>query len=538
LTRDHLPAFPLLGEYVAHYSATQPDALALVSDEVTMTYASLRTTVLRWSDALTVFGVQKGERIAILGNSRPECFIAFLACAEIGAVYLGLNPKYSLRELSYVIRDSSPRLIFGMHSASETELDQRLEAIARDPVLTAPLVTREHVIANVSQPLNDFLEVHRGGAGGFRDEVKPEEPVALVYTSGSTGEPKGALLSQRGMIRSACITWETWYGRVEPLRTIAQHPINHVGWLICECVSALVAGGILYFRERFSGADTLRAIERYRLNLWVAFPSMIILAIDSDDFRSADLSSLERVALGTMTSVELMRQFRERSHATFSVSYGLTEASGGALTYTPDDATPEQVATTMGVPVPGVELRVLNAEGRDTAPGEPGELLVRDPSLFVGYLNRPDATAQTIDAEGWLHTGDAVALNEDGSYRMVGRLKEMFKSGGYNVYPTEVEAVLSANPSVSAACVVPAEDELWGEVGVAFVILKPGARETEPELRGYARERLANYKIPKTFVFRDDLPRLPNGKFDKVGLRREAATLHPRIRSGGLSQTP
>jgi len=248
---------------------------------------------------------------------------------------------------------------------------------------------------------------------------------------------------------------------------------------------------------------------------------MLILARATPEFERCDLSSLETIALGMPASVELMRAYRERTGAVMSVSYGLTEANGGSVTATGRDATLEAVSSTIGRPVPGIEVRILKPDG-DAAGGAEGELLVRDRSLFLGYLNRPDATAEALDADGWLHTGDVVEPTGDGGMRMVGRRKEMFKSGGYNVYPTEIEAVIGSHPAVDAVAVVQAPDPLWDEVGVAYVVAKDGLEIDADTLREHARGQLANYKVPKRFEVVDRLPQLPNGKFDKVAMRRRA----------------
>lgn len=520
-----LPRLPLLSGYVDHYANVQPTTVALFSDESSLTYAQLPGLIDVWARAMRCAGIEKGDAVAVLAHSRPECFVAFLAAASIGALYLGLNPKYTVRELGYVVGDARPKLIFGLHSATEQELDHKLVWLAKELDYAPAIITRDHALPAVSTLLADFLAANTRTASDATS-VSPTDPCSIVYTSGSTGAPKGALLTQKGMIRSASVSWETWYGHLMPLRSISQHPINHVGWLVCECISALVAGGTNYFRERFSGPETLRAIEQHRLNLWIALPSMIMLAAESPEFNTADLSSLRRVALGSLPSGEMMRRLRTRTSAVFSVSYGLTEASGGAVTCTPDHADLEAVVDTIGIAVPGVELRVVADGGRTLGPGETGELLVRDDCVFVGYLGRPDVTARTIDADGWLHTGDAVVFDNDGTYRLVGRLKEMFKSGGYNVYPTEIETILGLHSQVSAVCVVDAKDRLWGEVGVAFVVPKPGESPNESALLDYARSQLANYKVPKLFVIRRELPLLPNGKFDKLRLREEAGQLH------------
>jgi acyl-CoA synthetase (AMP-forming)/AMP-acid ligase II len=352
--------------------------------------------------------------------------------------------------------------------------------------------------------------------------ASPEDACAIVYTSGSTGVPKGALLCQRGTIRSSLLTWEYWYGAQSDLRTVAQHPINHVGWLVCECATTLVAGGTLFLRERFDGPSTLRLIEHERLNVWLAFPSMVILAVQSPEFETCDLSSLERLAFGMSPSLELMVRLRTRTEAVFSVSYGLTEAHGGAVTVTDADADLETVADTIGRPLPGIEVRVIDENGLDIPTDSPGELLIRDTCLFLGYLNRPDATVETLDSQGWLHTDDVVAQDESGLLRFVARKKDMFKSGGYNVYPTEIEIVIGAHELVRHVAVVEAPDPLWEEVGVAFVVLSEDDSLGSTQLVEYLRPHLANYKIPKRFVFVTSLPQLPNGKVDKVGLRERA----------------
>ncbi len=504
----------------------RPDAQAVSCSDFSLGYRELEAAVDLYAGAISNSGVRRGDVVAVFGNSRPECFVVFLAACRIGALYLGLNPKHTLGELASAAGDSRPRILFGMLGPQEPEQDEKLRSLIAGISSIELVVTRAGQQGSRSLPLDEFL--HTNGGSQQRSaalQPGPDDPCAIVYTSGSTGSPKGALLSQRGMIRSCLLNWRHWYGASPDLRTVAQHPIDHVGWLVCECATTLVAGGSLFFRERFDGGETLQLIERERLNLWIAFPSMVMLALQSPEFHTRDISSLRRVAFGSLPSLDLLRRLRTRSEAVFSVSYGVTEASGGALTATEEGADLEQVATSLGRPLPGVELLIVEPDGR-TAPGDnPGELLVRDDSLFLGYLNHPEATATTLDSEGWLHTGDAVAEQPDGTLRMVGRLKEMFKSGGYSVYPTEVEVALSSHEGLGAVAVVEAPDPLWGEVGIAFIQPKPGVRVREEDLRTHAHAHLANYKVPKHFIILDAIPQLANGKSDKVRLRSEARQL-------------
>lgn len=522
MTSTNVPMLALLDDYLALYAKNRPNKIALSCPDFDCRYAELQDMVNVYASAIETAGVTGGDVVAVLGNSRPECFVIFLACCRIGAIFLGLNPKYTARELSFVLSDSRPRLLFGMYGPDEPEQAEKLRTLVSDLGATATVVLRTGARAGESVSLQQLLLGASASAGTVNRLANPEDACAIVYTSGSTGVPKGALLCQRGMIRSSLLTWEYWYGAQSDLRTVAQHPINHVGWLVCECVTALVAGGTLFLRERFDGPSTLRLIERERLNVWLAFPSMVILAVQSPEFETCDLSSLERLAFGMSPSLELMVRLRTRTEAVFSVSYGLTEAHGGAITVTDADADLETVADTIGRPLPGIEVRVIDENGLDIPTDSPGELLIRDTCLFLGYLNRPDATVETLDSQGWLHTDDVVAQDGNGVLRFVARKKDMFKSGGYNVYPTEIEIVIGAHELVRHVAVVEAPDPLWEEVGVAFVVLSEDDSLGSAQLVEYLRPLLANYKIPKRFVFVTSLPQLPNGKVDKVGLRERA----------------
>jgi acyl-CoA synthetase (AMP-forming)/AMP-acid ligase II len=520
-----------IDEHLAYYAVTRPDAVAVWCGEFTWSYRELDQQVARYEQVITGQGVRPGHVVAVYGNSRPECLAVFLACCRAGALYLGLNPKYTLRELQFVCSDAEPELLFAFRDSSMGD-----EVIATLEQLIRQLPAGTHVIGigldAKHQELDDLLGRSAPSGQPADSQRSQRRACAIVYTSGSTGTPKGALLCEHGAVRSARLSWRYWYAGLGELRTVVQHPINHVGWLVCECVAGLVAGGSLYFRERFDGGATLRLIDEHELNLWVAFPTMLRLAMQSAEWQECDLTSLRRVALGTAPEVEILRQFRERSDATFCVSYGLTEAHGGAVTVTDDAAELVEVAGSIGQAVPGVEVRIADETGRDVQAGEAGELLVRDSTVFLGYLNRPDATAETIGADGWLHTGDVAVADSEGTMHLVGRMKEMYKSGGYNIYPPEIEKVIASYDDVVQVAVVGAPDPLWESVGVAYLVV--GSRENfaMPRFTGYLRSQLANYKVPKRFEFLDAMPELPNGKVDRAGLRRRAEAL---VASSGTS---
>jgi acyl-CoA synthetase (AMP-forming)/AMP-acid ligase II len=518
---DGLPALADLPAIVGHYADRSPGRLAMNADDQSLDYAAVRERVGQYTAALRQLGLGRRSVVAVFGNPRPECLLLFLACCATGAVFLGLNPKYTSRELAVVCADATPGALFVMIDPRDEEQAAKVKELPGAVSSFRHLVLRAPVGGMTGVMLDDLTAGPGAHEGPAPD---PGSPCALVYTSGSTGLPKGALLSQAGLLRSATLTWNYWYGRLREVRAVVQHPINHVAWLTCECLAPMVAGGALFFRERFDGPGTLDLIERERLNLWFTFPSMAALAIRSAAFSAADLSSLQRIAFGSSPSLEIIKALRSRTAAVLSTSYGLTEASGGAVTATAATDTADLVASSVGRVVPGVEVKMVDHEGREVPRGEPGELFVRDSCVFAGYLDRTAETDAALDQDGWLHTGDIVTRDASGVVRLVGRKREMFKSGGYNVYPAEVEQVLCEYPGVTAAAVVDVPDPLWGQAGVGFVVAPDVAALDLAGFDAFLRQRLANYKIPKRFEFRAALPQLENGKVNKQALREEATS--------------
>lgn len=515
-----LPRLPRIGDYLAHYADERPDAPFLLHDEVRLTYGEARELVDGLARALLAVGVKRGDRVAAYGHARPEYFVSFLAAASIGAVWLGLNPKYTLDELAHNVADAEPKLLLGLlDDPGQDEvlvaLRQRVPAlerlVSRAPSDVAPSLAE--LIAKGDAVPAERLEQARATVG-------PEDPAALVYTSGSTGRPKGALLPHRGLISCCVVQSERWVD-FAPLRTLCDLPINHVGCLGDICCSTLVAGGALFFMEKFDAAGLLGVIERERISFWGAVPTMLLLATRTPEWQTADLSSLRRIMWsGARGSDELVRELG-RVGVPLSTSYGMTE-SVGSVTYTSDDDPAELLASTIGRPDPHFGVRIVRPDGSDCGAGEEGELIISGDCLMLGYLNRPEATAETI-RDGWLFTGDAAVARADGNLELVGRLSDMYKSGGYNVYCREVEMALEAHPAIGIAAVVGLPDALFGEIGCAFVVTD-GATPLDAEaVRAFLREHLANFKLPKRIVAVEELPRLPIGKVDKRRLRELAA---------------
>jgi fatty-acyl-CoA synthase len=509
------PLLPRISDYLDHYAAARPNADFLLHEELRLDYAEARERVDACARALLAAGLRRGDRVAVYGTPRPEFFITFLATASLGGLWLGLNPKYTLEELAYNVGDSKPKLLIGL--LADQRQAEVLGALAAAEPTVAQVITREP--ASETRSFAEFLAageaIDDDELAAARALAEPDDPAALVYTSGSTGRPKGALLTHRGLAACCVAQYEHWV-TFEPLRIVCDLPINHVGALGDICCSTLVAGGALFFMEKFDPSGVLRTIERERISSWLAVPTMLLLATRAPEWKTADLSSLRRIAWSGAPASEALVAELGRLGVTLSTSYGMTETVG-SVTYTADDDPVEVLVSTIGRPDPRFEVIVVREDGSECDEDEQGELVVSGDCLMQGYLNRPEATAETI-RDGRLHTGDSAVRRADGNIRLVGRLSDMFKSGGYNVYCREVEVALEQHPDVELAAIVPIPDELYGEVGHAFLLTAGGAPVEPDQMREHLRNHLANYKIPKSITTLDEMPRLAIGKVDKKAL--------------------
>ena len=523
------PELPLISDYVAYWARERPGHAALVLDDHVTSYSEFESQVERCAKALVAAGVGCGERIAHLTTPRPEFMILYAAAARIGAIWLGLNPRARYDELSYIVGDSLPKLLFSMPEFEEREFGDDMRCLSEEhpsieqlvvmaPEVVAPAISFESFLAGADDP----------GAAAYKSACGQAEPGAaalIVYTSGSTGQPKGALLSQRGIVRSCLEQCRHWWA--EPFRIIVNVPVNHVGGAVQGSTQALVAGGTIVLMERFDPAAIPRVIDERRVTVMHQLPTMYQLTLDRPEMAEHDLSSLQvLIWSGARCPVELIAKLRRLAPKLFT-SYGCTEI-GGEVLYTADGASDEVLAEAVGLPVADFGGRLADAADRpvDEGPGGPeGEIQVKADVVMCGYFRRPEESAAVFTADGWLRTGDVARVRDDGQWQIVGRLKEMFKSGGYNVYPREVELVLESHPGVAMAAVVGAPDPVYDEVGFAFVVPAEGAAPMPEELDAFCRARLSNYKIPKRILVESTLPLLPIGKIDKTGLTARAREL-------------
>ena len=488
------------------------DAAALIWGDLRLTYGELHALVRRCAAGLLHMGVRRGDRVAMLSPPSWEQVVVFLAAAHTGAIFVGLNPRHSLPEHDYVVGDSSPVVLFGRSGATGSKAGPTLAHLSRKHRSVKRTVLADAAVPGATG-FDQFLS--DGGTDPGPSRSRPTDPVGVVYTSGSSGARKGALLTHRGLLT-------VHRGMLErmplshPVRCLNDLPIDHLAGLVERLVPSLLTGGYVVLHERFDPVAFLKDAATHKINFMQGEVTQWLRCVPLPEFTYTDLSCVE-VALfvGAQAPHGLVATLCDR-FPTVMTGWGMSETTGG-VTITGPLLRDAPVAV-VGRVLRGVELAVRPDPGREGELLADGEIVVRGPAVMPGYLGRP-TEANGIDADGWLHTGDVGVLLEDGNLMLVGRRSDMYKSGGYNIYPREVEAALETHPRVTHAAVVSVPDPGFQEVGVAFVVTAGPQVLSPHELAVHCRKLLAGYKIPKQIRIVDELPLLANGKVDKPSLR-------------------
>lgn len=506
------------------WASTQadPDGPAAADERRRLSYSQLIREVDRYACALLAQGLRRGDRLAMLAAPSTDFWIVFHAAASIGVTWLGVNPRYMSRDFEHVLSDADPALLVVMSPFDGRDYCEELRALAPD----VPMVCHGAPSAGAWSEA-DFVargaDVSDTVLAQARLAVDPEDIALIVYTSGTTGKPKGAMLSHRAIFSSA-LTNLGWMGRGNLRSSICAAPVNHVGAINNLCMPVLAAGGHLIFHPRVDIAAIGEISRREQPTYLVSSPTGFAMMLQQPDGMAQRMAYTRLIVFGgAVTAESTLAQFA-RPDLHLSNVYGQTETCG-IITRTAADASLAVMSETIGEVLPGAELRVADpVTGEPTPVGTLGEIQVRGPYIMSGYFRNPDATAAAITPDGFLHTGDLGIVREDGNVVFSGRLKEMFKSGGYNVYPVEIEQALCEHPDVALAAVVAVPHPSFQEVGHAFVEPRPGASPTAEALRDFLRTRIANYKIPKAFSIEPEIPKLPNGKVDKMTLKGRVQT--------------
>jgi acyl-CoA synthetase (AMP-forming)/AMP-acid ligase II len=487
--------------------------VALVTPEgYEVTYLDLCRLTEQVASGLMRGGVRPGDVVTLVLRSSAEYVVAYLAAARIGAITAGVNPRLGPHERARIIERSTPRLVI----ASE-------DLAAGMP----PDVDAEIVMPTDS--VDSLLPSLRGDEQAPRLPLDPERRAAIVFTSGTTGEPKGAVFRNRQLAAITMFDTSGTWGGGGPM--LVSTELCHVGFMT-KLPWYLRTGARMHLLRRWRAADALKLIADNHMPSVGGIGAQIALMLNLPDFDDYDLSAVKAVIVGGQrSSPELIAEARRRFGAAYSVRYSSTE-SGGVGTLTAYDAPDEEALYTVGRPRGGIDVVVRDDAGKPVPAGEVGEVTLRSPAMMSEYWNDPDATAAAL-RDGWLYTQDLGYIDDAGCLRLVGRSKEMFIRGGYNVYPLEVESVLAGHPEVAEVAVVPRADDVMGEIGVAVVV--PRSSERPPsldDLRTFAAERLAAYKLPEALRIVDALPLTDMHKVDRRRLQTEPgdATGRPTVR--------
>ena len=489
-----------------------PAHCALDSNGHSFSYAQLIQLADECAAALTARGVRPGDRVAFMSPPRPEVIVVLLACSRLGAIFAGLGLRLQGDELDHVLVDSTPAVIFCPERLGQRAFGDEIQARltgSSDETVVRLNFDKARAIA---PEFEAFLAEGKGTE--CANNGTPESPIALIYTSGSTGKPKGAAITNLGILTS--VTNALARINIDDVRSLSLLPVDHVAFLANEVVMVLLAGGTSVQLERFDVEEVLATIENKRITLWAPIPTMLQRLAASGRMDDYDLSSLDYVWWPGPLSKDAFAAIRGKAKR-LGVSYGMTEAAGG-ITFSCNDTDPDRLLHTVGKPLPSLEVRLdepTEMDGRIV-----GEILIRGPQVIKGYWHRPDATVAAFTTDGWFRTGDLGAF-DGGDLSIVGRKKELIRSGGYNISPYEVEAAIESHEAVAFAIVVGVRDDEFGEAVVAAASFVSGRSISIDDIQTHVRRHLPGYKAPKYISTREDLPFLANGKVDRKLLQEQ-----------------
>lgn len=495
-------------------------ATSATRGEIEVTFADLERRSRQVAAGLLKLGLQHGDRIAIAAPNMVEWIELFFGAVRVGLIVVTLNPRYRESELDYMINQSGARMV--VSSARLPGFDfEAFYAGFRERIPTV-----EHFIfLDATRPEDDFerLPAQDSDVDITRREqaVRPSDPAVILYTSGTTGQPKGATLTHRSLLASGRAQVANYPGLSENDVYLGLMPMNHVGGLTCTITSAMLTGAKVVLQQAFSPSGALRALDAHGVTLFAGVPTMWMLMLADPLIKDVAKDVVRYIIIGG-SNVEptLARQIAATfPNAALTNLYGQSEASG-ATVISPTTDSLENIARSIGLPLQGVQARVVGPGGSVLAAGEEGELQLRGESVAAGYWDMPEQTAETFQADGWLATGDMVKQEADGHVVLLGRKKEMFLQGGYNVYPVEVENVLTSHPAVAMAAGIGVPDPVLGEVGRYYITLRSGHEVTAEALIEFCKQKLADYKVPRQIVLADELPTTPAGKVAKAVLRQ------------------
>lgn len=497
-----------LGSWIHKRRVKSKGQRALLQMDYELTYDQLARRIDQLSNVLSARGVVKGTRVAFLGGNHPAFLETLFACGQLGAVFVPLNIRLAPRELNYALNDSGSEVLIALEAQAEQAILVSKESAVREYLQAA----------DVPEQASDYETALSGASDEHHDlAVELEDPAIILYTSGTTGSPKGAVLTH------ANLTWNSInvlvdYDLTSKSVALLIAPLFHTASLGMGALPMLLKGACLVLQERFEPAAVLGAVEKYGITSLSGVPTTFQLIAEDQAWDSTDLSSLQMLTCGgSAVPVRVLEAYEARGLG-FSGGYGMTETSPGATSLRPEHTRAKMGSA--GLPHFFTDVRIADSLGNLLPAKEVGEILIKGPNVIKEYWRRPEATESSYQDGDWFRSGDMGYLDEDGFLFISDRLKDMIISGGENIYPAEVEQAIMELPEVESVAVIGVPDEKWGEVPRAVLVLKPGSSLDSQGLIKHLDGRLARYKIPRTSVFVDDLPRTASGKIRKSDLRQ------------------
>jgi fatty-acyl-CoA synthase len=501
-----------IGDYLARRELYSPDKLAFIdvgkTPEWRLTFRDANRRANKLANWLRAQGVEKGDRVAILARDGYEHLDVFFACSKIGAIHTALNWRLHWQELLEIFQYTTPKILIYSDDFKENVVNLTVH-------YPLTVVHLDGDGLSTSLPFEATLQSASDSAATC-PSLEEEDIAALIFTGGTTGLPKAAEVSHR------MIAWNTLNTVIHDVTHedvyLNVFPMFHTGGLLVYTLPQVIFGGTTILIRAFDPAQVLTLLEREHVTIFAAVPTMYQILTTAPNWETTDLSALRFCTSGgAPLPVPLVEKYTKEKNIRFKQGFGMTEFGPGIFALAPEDAI--RKAGSIGRPNFFVEAQIVDDGNHFLAPNEAGELILKGPSYCSGYFNNPQATAAAVDEGGFFHTGDVAYYDEEGYFYIVDRKKDMFISGGENVYPAEIERVLYQHPAVHMCAVIGLPDAKWGEVGKACVVLKSGQSATEEELLRLMTERLAKYKVPKSVTFIDSLPISAAGKILKRELR-------------------
>jgi len=512
---------------VLHRGAERYGELEAVVDGATrVSFAELEARVEAVARALIASGVDAGDRVAIWAPNSLEWIVASFAIYSTGAVLVPLNTRFRGNEAGHVLRTSQAKLLFTVTDFLDTDYVELLQGVDGLDALEEIVVWQGPVPATATAWATFAERAATTPPASVTEReaaLGPRSVSDIIFTSGTTGAPKGAMLGHGASV-DTYVEWSSLVGLRRGDRYLVVYPFFHTAGLKSGVLASVLTGSTIVPHAVFDVPSLVGRVAEERITMLPGPPAVFQTILNDPAIRRAELSTLRLAVTGAASvPVELIERMRfELPFETIVTGYGLTETTGTVSMCRHDDP-PEVIANTVGRPLPGIEVRLVDDDGRDAPAGGAGEIIVRGYNVMQGYFNDPAATAAAIDAEGWLHTGDVGVIDDGGNLRITDRKKDMFIVGGFNAYPAEIEGIMLGHPGIAQVAVIGVPDDRMGEVGMAFVVARHGVPLDPAELIGWCRERMANFKVPRNVEVVDALPLNPSGKVMKFVLRDRAA---------------